>query len=306
MPVARFRRDGTSTAAAAVRHAATGTPPGWSQRAACRALKAGRRHDGVYAVELRPGGSVRYLLWRGGPDGQAGRAGDGQEIDRKNVVASRSACASGMHTSSKASAEETPADDDEMAVDGGNSSRVTRSQKRLANFGKAMCHVKQLVLKRWRAAVQQEKQQRMEREQAEAAARAKAAAATEAQRARVCALERELAEVRGALDAERSRRVEERRLSQEAVRERQHDDYRDAGGGETPPTVPPAPASTGSRVSRGFGPAGETQAAKGRMTPYGGPGRGKGGRSAGYRPDLPRARASEVRVLVTSEPPHDG
>ena len=67
MPVARFRRDadGTPTAAAAVRHAATGTPPGWSQRAACRALKTGKRQTGVYAIELRPGGSVRFLLWRG-------------------------------------------------------------------------------------------------------------------------------------------------------------------------------------------------------------------------------------------------
>ena len=84
MSVARFRRDGTSTAAAAVRHAAAGTPPGWSQRAASRALKAGKRYDGVYAVELRPGGRVRYtdityLLWRGGPDGQAGRVGDERE-----------------------------------------------------------------------------------------------------------------------------------------------------------------------------------------------------------------------------------
>ena len=280
MPVARFRRDGTSTAAAAVRHAAAGTPPGWSQRAASRALKAGKRHDGVYAVELRPGGSVRYLLWRGGPDGQAGRAGDGWEnIARKDVVVSRSACASGTHTGSKKSTEETPADIDEMAVDGGNSSRATRGQQRLASFGKAMGHLKQLVFKRWRAAVQQEKQQRMEREQAEAAARAKAAAAAEAQQARVRALERELAEVRGALDAERSRRVEQQRLPQEALRERQRDDRGGADGGETQPTA--LPASKGLRVPRSLAHAGETQAAKGRgMTPYGGRGKGSRGKGA--------------------------
>lgn len=84
MPVARFRRDGTPTAAAAVRHAATGTPPGWSQRAACRALKTGKRQTGVYAVELRPGGSVRFLLWRGDPGGQAGQTGDVREKARKD------------------------------------------------------------------------------------------------------------------------------------------------------------------------------------------------------------------------------
>ena len=195
---------------------------------------------------------------------------------------SRSACASSTHSDSKKSTEETPADNDEMAVDGGNSSRATRGQQRLASFGKAMGHLKQLVFNRWKAAVQQEKQQRMEREQAEAAARAKAAAAAEAQQ-RVRALERELAEVRGALDAERSRRVDERRLAQEALRERRRDDHRDADGGETPPAA--HPASKGSRVpARSFAHAGETQAAKGRgMTPYGG--RGKGGRFAGYRQD---------------------
>ena len=121
MPVARFRRDGTPTAAAAVRHAATGTPPGWSQRAACRALKTGKRQTGVYAVELRPGGSVRFLLWRGDPGGQAGQTGDVREKARKD------------------SAEDVPAD--KMMVESGPS-RAARSQQRLASFGKAMGHLK--------------------------------------------------------------------------------------------------------------------------------------------------------------------
>ena len=142
-----------------------------------------------------------------------------------------------------------------------------------------MGHLKQLVVKRWKAAVQQEKQQRMEREQAEAAARAKAAAAAEAQQARVRALERELAEVRGALDAERSRRVEQQRLPQEALRERQRDDRGGADGGETQPTA--LPASKGLRVPRSLAHAGETQAAKGRgMTPYGGRGKRSRGKAA--------------------------
>ena len=268
MRVARFRRDGTPTAAAAVRHAATGTPPGWSQRAACRALKTGKRQTGVYAIELRPGGSVRFLLWRGDPGGQAGQTGDVREKARKD------------------SAEDVPADGDEMMVESGPS-RAARSQQRLANFGKAMGHLKQLIFRRWKAAVQQEKQQRTEREQAEAVTRAEAAAAAEAQQARVRrigALERELAEVRSALQAERSRRLEERRLAQEALRERRHDDDRDAGGGEAPLT---APLASDGYTPRGLACAGETRAAKGRgkgglsSPPVGG--RGKGWQTEGER-----------------------
>ena len=273
MPVARFRRDGTPTAAAAVRHAATGTPPGWSQRAACRALKTGKRQTGVYAVELRPGGSVRFLLWRGDPGGQAGQTGDVREKARKD------------------SAEDVPAD--KMMVESGPS-RAARSQQRLASFGKAMGHLKQLIIRRWKAAVQQEKQQRTEREQAEAVTRAEAAAAAEAQQARVRrigALERELAEVRSALQAERSRRLEERRLAQEALRERRHDDDGDAGGGEAPL---PAPLASGGYTPRGLACAGETgwRAAKGRgkgglsSPPVGG--RGKGGQTEGERRERSR------------------
>ena len=264
-----------------MRHAATGTPPGWSQRAACRALKTGKRQTGVYAIELRPGGSVRFLLWRGDPGGQAGQTGDVREQARED------------------SAEDVPAD--KMMVESGPS-RAARSQQRLASFGKAMGHLKQLIFRRWKAAVQQEKQQRTEREQAEAVTRAEAAAAAEAQQARVRrigALERELAEVRSALQAERSRRLEERRLAQEALRERRHDDDGDAGGGEAPL---PAPLASGGYTPRGLACAGETgwRAAKGRgkgglsSPPVGG--RGKGWQTEGERRERRRVLLAQAAM----------
>ena len=208
------RREFRTAAHPSVAHArrtATGTPAGWTRRAASRALQTGKRQSGVYAVELRPGGAARFILQRREDTGRLDTQGrQRDDKPREQRAGRRHHTASEELPNAENTSEGEAADTDEMAVDAGQetSKAKHRSQQRLASHGKAMGFLKGLVFKRWIGAVQQEKQQREQQRRAEAAAGAEAAAAAAAQAARereLGALRRELDGVRKALSSARAR-----------------------------------------------------------------------------------------------------
>ena len=218
MATRREHRTAAKPSVARARRTATGTPAGWSRRAVDRALQAGQRRSEVHAVELRPGGSVRYILcWRQGPE-RLGTPGTKRANDtRKQSVDGRRIATSEEPPEAAGKSEGETADTDNMAVDAGQeiSKAKQRSQQRLASHGKAMAFVKSLIFKRWREAVQQEKQQREQqrRDEAAAAAAAEAAAAAQAaeERARrheLVKLKRQLADTREMLAISEARALE--------------------------------------------------------------------------------------------------
>jgi len=116
-----------------------------------------------------------------------------ETICKDHIGRHRRARGSETADKSESAAVEAGTDSPSMDVDtAGSSKQLGRSRARLANYGKAMGFLKGLVIKRWKEAVQQQKEQRR---QAEAATAAAAAAATEAREAR----ERELAALQRAL-----------------------------------------------------------------------------------------------------------
>ena len=214
MATRRELRTAAPPSVADARRTATGTPAGWTRRAASRALQTGKRQSGVYAVELRPGGAARFILQRRDDTGRLGTQGrqwgdkpHAPSADRQHLTASED-----MPDADNTSEGEA-ANTDNMAVDAGQetSKAKQRSQRRLASHGKALGFLKGLVFKRWIGAVQQEKQQREQQRRAEAAASAEAAAAAAAKAARrvlrereLGALRRDLEEVRRALKSSRA------------------------------------------------------------------------------------------------------
>jgi hypothetical protein len=130
---------------------ATGTPAGWSRRAASRALQAGKRSSGVYAVELRPGGAARYFLQRREDTGHLDTQGrQWGEKPYEPQTGRRHHTASAERPRAESASVGEAANTDQMAVDAGQETSKARhrSQQRLASHGKAMGYLKGLVFKR--------------------------------------------------------------------------------------------------------------------------------------------------------------
>ena len=278
------RRESRTAAHASVAHAnrtATGTPAGWSRRAARRALQAGTVRNGVYAVELRPGGAVRYILQRR----QGTHDTDIEDVRRVEAARKDGTVRQKRDRGAPKSAEpavesaETAGADASMVVDqAGSSKQLGRSRARLVGYGKAMGFLKSLVFKRWMEAVQQEKQQKQEQQRAEAAAAAEAATAAAAAAAReqeLAALRRELTEARAALRSERRAKegLQKREPPPKRPQSPAQDHDADMDGSEPLPTM-----SAAFKERRLLEDASEALAAKGRGRPGG---RGKGRSASG-------------------------
>jgi type II secretory pathway pseudopilin PulG len=296
MPCDAWRpRVADAPSVAPARRAATGTPAGWSRRAARRALQTGERHRGVHSVELRPGGAVRYIYaWR------QGQASSGH----KQVKQVETACKRGtaqqhrvFDTEKQVGPTVGPAEaagnSGDMDVDQAWSSKqLGRSRARLASYGKAMGFLKGLVFKRWIEAVKQQKQQRQQQQQAEAAAAAQAAADAAEKAAReqeLIALRRELKVARSAAPAtarEREANVRRPRWQDDrqpsASRSPSRDDeqarrprppWSSAAATERQP--PEAARETAVATGQGTGKGGASGAGKGYGYGYGPRGRGQ-------------------------------
>ena len=252
----------------------------WGRRDVRDAVSAGRM-DNVWAVELRRGGAVRYLLDQR-RQGQPGARRHEQSVARrskKDATRTPRKKKPGQQCGENLAAEQQG--DEAMETEEEPKQAPTRSGQRLTNFNKAIGHLRRLVFRRWVAGAKRLQQERTQQQQAEAAAAAATAAAAEQ-------LQQAEARAEAAAAAAAAAAVEYEARIAAVIKERDHlrrcashwkmklDERHEQRAEDGPPPSPLPPRTAAKRAAdeehRALEEASEILAAKAR-----GKGGGKGG-----------------------------